>query len=226
MPLHTISDVYGESGLRARLHGEASELSNAEEITDALALATELHRDDNYGREPYINHILRVGIRIISHYEVDDPEVVIAGLLHDAVEDHAGELASARSGQHTAAAVAVLAERFGQRVADLVAVVTNPVFDPGRDRYEQYRENIASRLDLNPWARVVKLSDFTDNGVGILYATGSHLRKLATKYQPLTPVYRELVTRADTPLADHVKAHILEQLDLADERFDAILSYS
>jgi len=226
MPLHTISDVYGESGLRDRLHGEAAGSSDPERIADALALATELHRGDNYGREPYANHILRVGIRIISHYEVDDPDVVIAGLLHDAVEDHAHELAQDRSGAHTAAAVSVLAERFGQRVADLVAAVTNPVFDPGRDRYEQYREHITSRLDRNPWARVVKLSDFTDNGVGILYATGSHLGKLATKYQPLTPVYRELVTRVDTPLADHVKAHILEQLDLADERFDAILSHS
>jgi hypothetical protein len=69
----------------------------------------------------------------------------------------------------------------------------------------------------------VKLSDFTDNGVGILYATAPAMQRLAIKYRPLTGVYRDLVTRADTPLAPHVKQHILEQLDLADERFAAIL---
>lgn len=224
MPLHTISDVYGEQGLRDRLLWEIAELPDSDRITEALALADELHRDDNYGREPYINHLMRVGIRIASHYAVRDPDVVIAGLLHDSVEDHPAELAGNRPGPRTEAALDELAARFGRRVADLVATVTNPEPDPTRDRHEQYREHIADRLDRNPWARVVKLSDFTDNGVGILYATGSHLGKLATKYRPLTDVYRDLVTRADTPLADHVKQHILEQLDLADERFDAILS--
>ncbi|MBF6435797.1 HD domain-containing protein [Nocardia cyriacigeorgica] len=224
MPLHTISDVYGEDGLRGRFELETAELPGAEQLTAALELATDLHRKDRYGREPYINHLLRVAIRIASHYEVRDTEVVIAGLLHDSVEDHSTELAGTRSGSPTSAALAALADRFGARVADIVASVTNPAPDPGRDRHEQYREHVTTELERAPWARVVKLSDFTDNGVGILYATGPVLHKLATKYRPLTDVYRDLVLRADTPLAEHVKVHILEQLDLADQRFDAILA--
>ncbi|NEW43051.1 HD domain-containing protein [Nocardia cyriacigeorgica] len=224
MPLHTISDVYGEEGLRGRFRLETAESPDAERLTAALELATELHRDDRYGREPYINHLLRVAIRIASHYEVRDAEVVIAGLLHDAVEDHATELAGARPEPGTAAALAELADRFGERVADIVAAVTTPAPDPTRDRHEQYREHVTTELERAPWARVVKLSDFTDNGVGILYATGPVLHKLAAKYRPLTDVYRDLVLRADTPLAEHVKVHILEQLDLADQRFDAILA--
>lgn len=224
MPLHTISEVYGESGLRERLLLEIAELPDTDRLTEALELATELHRDDRYGREPYLNHVLRVTIRIISHYEVHDPDVVAAGLLHDSVEDHPAELAGTRPGSRTDAALAELGDRFGARVADLVAAVTNPEPDPAIDRLAQYREHVAANLDRAPWARIVKLSDFTDNGVGILYADGPAMRKLATKYRPLTDVYRELVTRADTPLAEHVKQHILHQLDSADERFDAILA--
>lgn len=224
MPLHTISEVYGEAGLRERLLLEIAELPDGEGLTAALELATELHRDDRYGREPYLNHLLRVAIRIVSHYEVRDTDVVAAGLLHDAVEDHPAELAGARDGSPTDAALTELSERFGGRVADLVAAVTNPEPDPDRDRHEQYRDHVATTLDRKPWARVVKLSDFTDNGVGILYAEKPIMRKLAVKYRPLTDVYRDLVSRPDTPLADHVKQHILGQLDRADERFEAILS--
>ncbi|MBU3065142.1 HD domain-containing protein [Nocardia sp. NEAU-G5] len=225
MPLHTISDVHGEEGLRRRLELESAKLAAPERVNEALALAADLHRDDRYGREPYLNHLLRVAIRIVSHYEVHETDLVVAGLLHDAVEDHTAELATAVNGAGTQseAALATLRERFGERVADIVATVTNPPREPGVDWNAQYRTHIASSLDRDPWARVVKLSDFTDNGVGILYATAPAMQRLAIKYRPLTAVYRDLVTRADTPLAPHVKQHILEQLDLADERFAAIL---
>ncbi len=189
-----------------------------------MELAAGLHRDDRYGREPYLNHLLRVAIRIISHYQVRDGDLVAAGLLHDSVEDHPAELAGDRPGPPVEAALAELTDRFGSRVADIVAAVTNPEPDPSIDRHVQYREHVAANLEDAPLARIVKLSDFTDNGVGILYATGSAMRKLAVKYRPLTAVYRDLVTRPDTPLTDDVKQYILDQLDSADERFDAILS--
>ena len=91
-------------------------------------------------------------------------------------------------------------------------------------RYEQYRDHVTESLDGNPWARVIKLSDFTDNGVGVIHTTGPKVRSAATKYAPLVPVLRELAGRADTPLADDVKAHIADQLDLAEQRFSAILA--
>lgn len=72
----------------------------------------------------------------------------------------------------TEAALAVLAGRFGARVADLVCAVTNPEYDPERDRHEQYRAYVTASLDRNPWARVIKVSHFTDNGVGVIHTTG------------------------------------------------------
>ncbi|MCM0676899.1 HD domain-containing protein [Micromonospora phytophila] len=193
-------------------------------LTEALDLAAELHRDDRRVREPYLNHLLRVAIRMTHHYQVRDVDVIVAGLLHDAVEDHPDELA----GEHgdadpTPAALAALARRFGPRVARLVGAVTNPAYDPDRDRHTQYREHVAASLDREPWARVIKVSDFTDNGVGVIHTVGPKVASSARKYRPLVPVFRDLITRPDTPLSAPVKRHILDQLDLAEERFSAIL---
>jgi len=220
MPLHAITEVYGEDGLRQRFTLEVARFPAAdqERLTAALELAAHLHRDDRRTREPYLNHLLRVAIRIMSHYGVTDVDVIVAALLHDAVEDHPDEL-----GGDTEAALAELARLFNPRVADLVRAVTNPAYEPGLDRHEQYRAHVAESLDRHPWARVIKVSDFTDNGVGVIHSTGPKVHSSATKYRPLVPVFRELVGRPDTPLSDPTKAHIMDQLDLAESRFAAIL---
>jgi (p)ppGpp synthase/HD superfamily hydrolase len=193
----------------------AADLARAQ---DALALASRLHAADQRQHEPYANHLLRVTIRILSRYRVADPDVACAALLHDAVEDHAASIAPGGR----AAALAVLARQFGVRTAELVAAVTNPDWEPGRDEHEQYREHVLASLAASPWARVIKASDFTDNAVGIIHLTGPKLAKLARKYAPLVPALRELILRPDTPLEDDVKDLISGQLDAARERFAAI----
>ncbi|WP_428965294.1 HD domain-containing protein [Micromonospora fluostatini] len=266
MPMHAITEIHGEPGLLARFRLEIAAFDPAarHRLTEALDLAADLHREDRRVREPYLNHLLRVAIRMMHHYQVRDVDVIVAGLLHDAVEDHPAELAATDRGAATGpgaggraavvgdagsgagagvasgsplvadplaqaeaeartAALAVLARRFGPRVARLVAAVTNPLYDPDRDRAVQYREHIATSLDAEPWARVIKVSDFTDNGVGVIHAVGPRVAYWAAKYRPLVPVLRDLVARADTPLSPPVKQHIFDQLDLAEERFSAIL---
>jgi hypothetical protein len=239
MPLHAITEALGESGLRERFALEITRFdpSDQSQLTAALALVSELHRDDRRVSEPYLNHLLRVATRMACHYEVRDPEVIAAGLLHDAVEDHALELAQAAppgSGQPNGAdgrsttatgvwALRTLTFRFGTRVANLVAAVTNPDYVPGRDPDQQYLEHVAASLDRSPWARVIKISDFTDNGVGIIHTVGPKALRAASKYRPLVPVLRELVARPDTPLSYSVKRHISQQLDLAEQRFGDIL---
>jgi len=220
MPLHAITSVHGEAGLRERLLMEIAQFPAADRgwAQDALALASRLHAADRRQREPYASHLLRVTIRILSHYCVSDPDVACAALLHDAVEDHA---ASIDPGGR-AAALAVLAGQFGVRTAELVAAVTNPGWEPGRDRHEQYREHVLASLAASPWARVIKASDFTDNAVGIIHLTGPKLPKLAGKYGPLVPALRELIQRPDTPLEADVKDKIARQLDAAQGRFAAI----
>jgi (p)ppGpp synthase/HD superfamily hydrolase len=228
LPLHAVTEVHGEAGLRRRLELELAAPDTPLEgdrslVERALALAERLHRDDRRVREPTLNHLLRVTLRIGCHYRVRDAEVLAAALLHDAVEDHPVELAGGAPADPTAAALDVLARDFGPRVSGLVAAVSNPEYDPARDRDQQYREHVAASLAAHPWARVLKFSDFTDNGVGIHYTTGPKVRRAAVKYGPLVPALRELLHRPDTPLVDEVKAHVDSQFDLAEQRFAAIL---
>ena len=228
MPLHAVTEMYGENGLRQRFAAEIAGFDPAARatLTDALTLAADLHRDDRRTREPYLNHPLRTAIRIICYYHVRDVDVLVAALLHDAVEDHPDMLArqsGVAAADPTEAALATLARRYSSRVAELVRAVTNPPHEPGRDRFEQYRDHVAESLQANPWARIIKVSDFTDNGVGLIHTDPSRQVRLATKYAPLVPVFRDLISRSDTPLEQSVKEHILGQLDSAEERFDAIL---
>jgi hypothetical protein len=213
LPLHVVTEVYGEPGLRRRFQLEIDALPPPERHTlrRAFLLAERLHGADRRARESVLNHLLRVTLRILCHYRVRDVEVLAAALLHDAVEDHP-------------AALGVLARDFGSRVAELVGAVTNPAYDPSRDKDEQYREHVAEALGAHPWARPIKASDFTDNGVGIHYTTGPKVRRAAVKYGPLVPLLRELVARPDTPLTGEVKTHIDEQFDRAEERFAVILA--
>jgi (p)ppGpp synthase/HD superfamily hydrolase len=222
MPLHAITSTYGEEGLRARFTAELEVWPEADQLrlNRALSLAAQLHAADRRAREPYVNHLLRVAIRIMSHYGVRDGDVVCAALLHDAVEDHTSDLTPDGT---RAAALAALAEEFGPRVARLVAAVTNPEYTPDREAHEQYREHVAESLRRDPWARVIKVSDFTDNGVGLIHTTGPRLHKLAAKYAPLVPVLQELIALPDTPLDAPARQRILAQLGQAADRFAAIL---
>ena len=121
-------------------------------------------------------------------------------------------------------AFATLAGSFGPRVADLVAAVTNPIYATETDEAAQYRAHVVASLESHPWARVLKASDFADNGVGLIYTTGPKAAKSARKYAPLVPALADLIARQDTPLTCLAKARILRQLDTARERFAAIAS--
>jgi hypothetical protein len=132
MPLHAITSLYGERGLRERFATETARLGDPagrRKTKQALQLAGRLHALDHRQREPYVNHVLRVALRIIVHYDVHDTDVICAAQLHDTVEDHANDLSPAgRPG-----AFAMLTACFGPRVADFVAAVTNPSYTNDND---------------------------------------------------------------------------------------------
>ena len=225
MPLHAITTSYGEDGLRERLLIEIGRLSAADRdrVLAAMDWMERLHAGDRRQREAYACHPLRVTIRILSRHRVADADVACAALLHDTVEDHAAELATGGSRQE---ALAVLAEEFGAPVASLVGAVTTPVRVPGAGRHEQYRAHVTASLEACPQARVIKVSDITDNAAGLFHTTGESLPQRAAKYRPLVPVLREMILRADTPLPGDVKDMIARQLDKADRRLAAIIGDS
>ena len=229
MPLHAITEIHGEAGLRRRLTLELDRLPALDRcvVEDAAAWAAQLHAGQRRTREPYVNHLLRVTLRIVCYYRVTDPDVLIAALLHDAVEDQPWTITGLPCGHGPPPReqpLAVLTTRYGPRVAELVDALTNPEPHADVDRIRQYLDHLATALTDNPWARVVKLSDFTDNGVGIIHTIGAKVKRSARKYTGVLPILRELLDRPDTPLEPCVKDHIRRQLDLADQRFTAILA--
>src|SRR5260370_16778780 len=90
MPLHAITSTYGEEGLRARFAAEIQRWPEADRhrLNQALDLAGRLHAGDLRETEPYVNHLLRVPIPIISHYGFPHPHPASAAPLPHPSEHH------------------------------------------------------------------------------------------------------------------------------------------
>ncbi len=230
MPLHTITEELGTAGLLERFDIEIATLDEEtqEQLDKALSLACELHIEQMRTTEPYINHLLRVCMRTKIYYEITDPDILVATLLHDSVEDHATDIIGddlGRDEENQKAALEVISALFNPRVAEIVSGVTNPEFSDERDIMEaQYLEHLEDLMENgDPGSVIVKLSDFTDNATGIHYSSGPKLKKWANKYLPIVPIMQHGLLREDLPISDEVKELIHKQLDLTSERLENIL---
>lgn len=115
----------------------------------ALDLAATKHRDQrrkDSAKSPYINHPIAVA-RLLWECGVHDETVLLAGVLHDTIED-------------TATTRDELAALFGAEVADVVAEVTDDKSLPKARRKELQVEH-APHMSLA--AKLVKLADKTCN---------------------------------------------------------------
>src|ERR1700692_737303 len=89
-------------------------------------------RRKGIAQEPYINHLLEVASLVTEATSVADPNLVIAALLHDAVEDQG-------------VAPEVIASEFGQNVADIVMEVSDDKALPKEDRKRKQVENAGKK---------------------------------------------------------------------------------
>ncbi len=97
--------------------------------------------------EPYVNHLADVARLLAEATKGEDITVVIAGLLHDTIED-------------TETTFAELAKEFGPEVAELVAEVTD---DTSLPRAERKRLQVEQAPRKSQRARMIKLADKTSN---------------------------------------------------------------
>jgi (p)ppGpp synthase/HD superfamily hydrolase len=97
--------------------------------------------------EPYVNHLSDVARLLSEATKGEDIGVVIAGLLHDTIED-------------TDTTFAELAKEFGPEVAELVSEVTD---DKTLPKSERKRLQVETAPHKSPRARMIKLADKTSN---------------------------------------------------------------
>jgi (p)ppGpp synthase/HD superfamily hydrolase len=98
-------------------------------------------------QEPYVNHLIEVASLVAEATNGEDPNLVIAALLHDAVEDQAVTRAD-------------IAGEFGEDVASLVMEVTDDKTLP-KDLRKRLQVEHAPRC--SPRAALLKLADKTSN---------------------------------------------------------------
>ena len=115
-------------------------------VLEALAFAAHKHRDQrrkDAAASPYINHPIALANVLVREGAVSEPEVVAAALLHDTLED-------------TQTSPAELRTAFGERVAHIVAEVTDDKSLPKADRKRLQIEHAAA---ISREAKLVKLAD-------------------------------------------------------------------
>ena len=94
-------------------------------INEAVLLASQLHRNQirkDEGMTPYVSHLFSV--MLILSQVTDDEDILIAGLMHDSLEDVPGYFYED------------LVRDFGERVATIVQHVTEPL-DANKEDKEQ-----------------------------------------------------------------------------------------
>lgn len=133
-----------------------------EQFTQALIFAAEAHDGQTYGDKPYILHPVEVAVALLDAGA--EPVEVVAGLLHDVVED-------------TAVSMVMIEASFGYDVAAIVAGLTHD----DEITYEEYVESMPER------SRRVKFFDSLCNYKGLsnpyLRMSDEKKGRLAKRYE-------------------------------------------
>jgi (p)ppGpp synthase/HD superfamily hydrolase len=200
--LHTITQEMGLPGLLERYNYDIQVLpkETQEQLNKALALALVLHAEDTYKGFPYATHLVRVMLRLMRDYNTTDPDLLVAALLHDSVEDHPTELIHMISrGEYSdnLDAKTALGLEFGNRAANLVDSVTNKELPPDTDKKDKnfiYAKNLETKIASSFEVFILKLSDFTDNGVGLHWGEDAEkTTAVAIKYMPIFDIFLKFV---------------------------------
>lgn len=140
-------------------------------VIDTLNLVQRLYawedaRDD---QSPAVNHVLRVGHTIAVEFEIKDPTLIMAAVLHDAVEDHPETLARVwgkRTGKDDhGEAVRLVRRHYGHAVGSLVDRVSKRKNEASASRETKLAAYLsyAQKIARDPAALIVKIADVCDN---------------------------------------------------------------
>lgn len=119
-------------------------------LVRALEFAARRHTDQRrkgVRAEPYINHLAEVAALLAEATDGTDSELVVAGLLHDAIED-------------TDATREDIEQAFGPDVAGLVVEVTD---DKRLHKHERKRQQVETAPHKSARGKMIKIADKTSN---------------------------------------------------------------
>jgi (p)ppGpp synthase/HD superfamily hydrolase len=119
-------------------------------VSEAAEFAARRHTGmarKGQGNEPYINHLAEVANLLATCNGGRDAELIAAGWLHDTIED-------------TATTQEELAEKFNERVANLVAEVTDDMRLPKATRRQL---QIVESPGKSSSAKLIKIADKISN---------------------------------------------------------------
>lgn len=219
-------------------------IAQVEKLSDAIQVASYLHRYDvrrgNRGKlsnPPYIEHPLRVALRLVR-FDVKNPDLILAAILHDTVEDHASDFMDFQGmpsrylseEMSRANALNFISTHFGYGVTAIVDDVSNPIISEGvtkEEKISQYQKHVERVINHSEDALLVKVSDFIDNAGSLHHHYNLGDKKVSyflNRYASLIPLYTDAVDTVLHPSfnADAVLTRI-EQVDAQFKKFEESL---
>src|SRR6516225_452830 len=156
----------GAPGCAGRGKGEGQVMNGLVTVLRAADAAARWHvnqRRKGAAQEPYVTHLLEVAMLVAEATAGADPNLIVAALLHDTIEDQGVTREE-------------IAAQFNDDVADLVVEVTDNKKLPKAERKQLQIKNAPK---LTPRAKILKLTDKISN-----------LRSLATSPPANWPMQR------------------------------------
>ena len=126
------------------------------------------------GVTPYFAHVVRVSWILRDLFKIKDTATIVAGILHDVVED-------------TDTSLQEIEDQFGKTIAQYVDLLTKNQALPKRQRERDYDEKL---LNAPENVQIAKLADLYDNlsrriGTQRLPPTVKNARRVADKFEQL-----------------------------------------
>jgi GTP pyrophosphokinase len=170
-------------------------------VISALKLAQEKHKGlYRKSGEAYIEHCIAV-YNIIKDWGVEDPNLLIAALLHDTVED-------------TDLKITEIESKFGKEVSFLVNAVTEIKFGDKQNRDFKTLKKIVGTSYIDPKVSVLKLADRYHNLTTLQYVPNLN-RKIKAKES------LEIYAKLAESLGMWVVKNKIEDMSFQYLRFDA-----
>ncbi len=201
MSAFELDDLATKQKLLETLANKYFDGESAERIKSAMSYVQQLHASQvrSDGRT-FAEHLFSVVYRLLTQFDNRDADIIIAGLLHDSIEDQSTKVSGRpiENSESRRLAASILNKEYGKRVAGLVQLVSNSeqyhAASNLEDKFNFYTDHLREIVN-EPDALLIKLSDFLSNCQYLLLDQGAKGNLyIANKYINAFPIFLENIT--------------------------------